>query len=326
MITLKRLTRWDEWAESKTPLFLAAAYTWLITGGNDDALIKITPAFLWVVFTICFLAFGYAINDFADRTADRLAGKPNAIGQWPRRRAVQFLALVGLAGPLVLGPYLALPWVATALLAAYFFAVAYSLPPIRFKERGVLGVIVSSTAQRLFPLMVGMAVFDRFDAVSWVMAAVLSLMGVRWILVHQIGDIEADARGGLNSFARAHGSLVSLRVMQGLVFPVEVICLAVWVMMAARYEVIVLVVWPVYFVWLTLAWRGQNRWPVSWTRFGELPLTRFYLVFWPSALAVGAAAVAPLSLLLLIGQLIIMRVYLAHEWRKLFPRRSIATS
>lgn len=321
MNALKRLIRWEEWVESKTPLFLAATYTWLLTGASDPLPQQIARGCLWLGFTICFLAFGYVINDYADRKVDRLAGKPNAIGQFTERRAIGLVLLIGLAGPLCLWPYLGIPWVIPTLLPAYFFAAAYSLPPVRFKERGVLGVVVSSTAQRLMPLLVGMALFSRFDTVSWIMAVLFSLIGVRWILVHQIGDLTADERGGVHSFARSHGSRASLRLMQLVVFPAELVCLAIWISLTAG-QPMVLIGLPLYLVWLALVWRAQRRLPVSWTRFGELPLTQFYFIFWPLALALGAVLSAPPAVLIVAGHVLLLRPYLLREWRKVSTSHS----
>lgn len=324
MASFKQLTRWDEWVESKTPLFLAAAYTWLLGAAHAAGPELVIRAGLWLLFTLCFLAFGYAVNDYADREADRRAGKPNAIARLGERRAKQFLALIALAGPLSLLPFLSAPWVAPALLAAYFFAAAYSLPPLRFKERGVIGIVVSATAQRLFPLLVGMAVLGRFDGVSWVMATLFSLMGARWILVHQIGDVAADERGGVKSFTRSRGSAATLRLMQWVVFPAELLFLAVWMALAARQWAGVLIALPAYLLWLALARRARGVWPVAWARFGALPLTQFYFIFWPLALAAGALAETPPAVFLLLWQLILTRDYLTAQWRTLFPARLAA--
>jgi 4-hydroxybenzoate polyprenyltransferase len=201
---------------------------------------------------------------------------------------------------------------------AYFFAAAYSWPPIRFKERGTAGLFVSSTAQRFFPLLVGMSVFGRFDLVSWIMGLLFSLMGVRWILVHQIGDIEADRLGGVNSFARTRGAEASLRLVQWVIFPLELICLLAWIGLAAGAARIVLAALPFYVLWLVAATRARGRLPVSWTRFGELPLTHFYMIFWPSALALGAILSAPVVAGLVIVHWLWQRPYLTGEWRKLF--------
>lgn len=322
MTTLKQLTRWDEWAESKTPLFFAAAYTWLLTQRTQVTSADLARAGLWLVFTMCLLAYGYAVNDFSDVKPDRLANKSNAIGRLPQRHAVLFLLFLVLAGLFSLLFYLSQPWVVLSLLMAYFFATAYSLPPIRFKERGLMGLIVSSTAQRFFPLLVGMSVFGRFDLVSWTMAAVFSLMGLRWILVHQLGDIEADRRGGVRSFARARGAPMALRLMQWVIFPLEFICLLAWVAIAARQAAIVLLAWPLYGLWLAVAARNQQRFPISWARFGELPLTHFYLIFWPLALATPLVLDAPTTIGFVVLQLLAQRSYLSAEWRKLFSKRA----
>lgn len=74
------VTRLREWSR-KVPLLLVAFY-------YHALLADLTPTALFQRFAAIFsficlgYAFGYAVNDFADRDVDRRAGKPNVLGRF----------------------------------------------------------------------------------------------------------------------------------------------------------------------------------------------------------------------------------------------------
>src|SRR5690349_2116044 len=71
---LGALTRWDEWYDQKLPMFLAAVcYAAIIRDhGSETTAWQIVA--LLVLFCL-YAAFGHLVNDYADREADRKAGK-----------------------------------------------------------------------------------------------------------------------------------------------------------------------------------------------------------------------------------------------------------
>lgn len=161
----------------------------------------------WVA---CLLLFAASVcrtqalilaNDLADRAEDRAAGKDRWIAGLPLPVgvAVSFLLLATGAGLLIPAPSSAR--VLGVYLAAAVLGLLYSLRPVRFKERGLAGLVAYSvscaTAYVLVPW-------------SWLggsrQGLVLLLCAVfldRWVNLHfhQVIDHAADAGAACRTYA-----------------------------------------------------------------------------------------------------------------------------
>lgn len=295
---LIRLVRWKEWGASKIPPLFAAGGAWLLTNPPAAATHALARFAAWVMFCAFFLAFGYALNNYADRDADRRSVKSNEFADIDQRVGLLLLALLASFGAAVLTPFYVKRWVVILAAGAYLLGAAYSLPPARFKERGFAGVLVSAAAQRSLPLLVGMALFGGFDAGSWVLVLLFTLIGVRWILLHQLIDMPLDARGEVRTYARASGAGRTLWLLKRVVFPLEVICLAAWLFLTAGSYPPLWLMAPAYGAWLLARialWRGVGP-AFNWTAYWLHPLGDFYEIFWPLFIVLLLAARDPLYL------------------------------
>jgi 4-hydroxybenzoate polyprenyltransferase len=289
------LIRWQEWYDSKVPLFFVCFYYLCLIEPppNNQVLTKFA---IVTGFACLYLAFGYYINDFSDRECDSHAGKQKLITHLPGPVVVGSLCILGLAGMAIpftqIRDYPLAMWLAGV---AYFFAVFYSMPPIRFKERGVWGLMVSATAQRSLPVLLVFAIFNHFALDTWLFFSLFCLIGVRWILVHQLIDFKNDLNAGTCTFATELGYRRTEYVLCGLIFPLEVISLAVlWEWLISRipglgilpvgYLIIVIINW--------VLWKGIGR-PYTFTAYGRLPLSDFYYAYWPLALVTALALRQP---------------------------------
>jgi len=168
----------------------------------DAALPHAWAACLLILASVaCWSLSGTLANDLADRAEDLAAGKERWILTLPP--AVGIGVVTGLmslgmlpivlsgAGVGVLGGY----------LGAVALGVAYSAPPLRLKERGLLG-----------PLSCAASVAIACAALPWAWlggpAAVLGLTAPavfldKWVHLHfhQIVDYDADLRQGSATFA-----------------------------------------------------------------------------------------------------------------------------
>jgi len=294
--SIGELIRWQEWYDSKVPLLFVCFYhLCLVESPPTD---QVLPKFAVVTgFASLYLAFGYYINDFSDREGDILAGKKKLIAHLPDQIVIGSLCLLGLAGMAIpftqVHDYPLAVWLAGV---AYFFAIFYSMSPIRFKERGVWGLVVSATAQRSLPVLFVFAIFNHFALDTWLFFLLFCLIGVRWILVHQLIDLKNDLKVGTRTFTTRLGCKRTKHLLCGLIFPLEVTFLAVlWGWLIIRipslwtlplgYLIIVAINW--------VLWKGIDT-PYSFTSYGRLPLSDFYYAYWPLALATVLALQRPI--------------------------------
>ena len=206
------LARAADWWHYKLPPLLGVAYLCLERGGVGAA--AAAPTLLLILATaVGTAAFGHLLNDWTDLEADCRAGRPSALsGSTPATR----FALAGTALALALAPWALLP--RSPLNVALFggelvLFAAYSLPPLRLKERGAAGMFCDALYGHALPVAVVAATFQlaagtggasdrRFFAalVAWKL-----VQGVSSALVSQARDRRADRRAGVRTFALAIG-------------------------------------------------------------------------------------------------------------------------
>jgi 4-hydroxybenzoate polyprenyltransferase len=148
---------------------------------------------------------GILINDLTDREIDRHAGKERWITRLPPLVGLMipvilltsgFLALIKVGGNL---PVLA-SFTATALLGTL-----YSLKPVRFKERGIWGILAYSFSAAILHALVPWALFRP---ALWLLPLLFSvILAEKWvqILFHQIVDFSSDSVEKVKSFAVVAG-------------------------------------------------------------------------------------------------------------------------
>lgn len=232
------MVRAGEWWEYKLAPIFAAFYATALT-------LQVPVSSLWRAAVLLLLAlvpgaaYVSVINDVTDRDEDRAAGKPNRLAGRPRWYAAVLVSIsvgAGLAfcflwrrDALLLSVYLA-AWLAFSL---------YSLPPFRWKTRGILGVLCDASGAHLFPTLVAVVLAFREAgrpvSVAWMLAVAAWTLGngVRGILWHQLTDLEHDRHAGVRTFAQRHPPVVAARVGTFLAFPLEVFGLA-WMLWQMR--------------------------------------------------------------------------------------------
>ena len=326
--------RVKEWYDSKVPFILCYPLTvLLLTPGEHSPLQKLLILMVSLLFSVLFLAYGYVINDFADLECDRAAGKKKVMQRMTK--PVILLSLAGLVLPAAVLPLLYSGFslkMILALAGTYFLGSTYSLPPFRFKERGVWGLVVSSFAQRCMPLVViAQLLPDGHRGWFWFYMVLAFISGLRYIFIHQVIDLENDRAAGVNTFAQSH--LLAARVGIYISFFLELAGLA---------AIAVLLRQPI--AWIGLALGLALEWmqgralaeclhaPV-FTSFANVPLEGLENIVLPLALTASAAMrerllwifFAVLAVYLLLSgarRLRFAGAFLASQWRRLKADRT----
>ena len=212
------LTRAREWDYSKAGICLLPLCWGHATRASEVSWTVWVGGLLWLV---CFFAAAYLVNDLSDRACDLRAGKHRPAHDLGVTRAwavvVAHLLVSGVAvfllgseQPLLTG---------LGLVVSYLLLFTYSLPPLRWKERGVAGLFVAAASQRVAPMVVLAAALPRLDAVTLWMMALALLQGVRWILIHQVQDMGADDQAQVQTWALQRGADLARRVLIHVVVP-----------------------------------------------------------------------------------------------------------
>jgi 4-hydroxybenzoate polyprenyltransferase len=161
---------------------------------------------LFTAFSTLMTGFGYLVNDLADREVDLSQGKGNAFASVGTLTAV--LVVLGALGVgIFLGwPFMAQPWFSVLWLLWVLCAVFYSLPPLRLKERGLPGLVVTIAAQQTLPTAMLFAIFGQlFSPGALVFVLFATVRGISSDVSHQMRDAEADRASGIKTFAVHRG-------------------------------------------------------------------------------------------------------------------------
>lgn len=330
------LVRADDWWAYKIPPLLAVVYA--------TAIRFPVPAHAWVaalaaVGAIVLVAiYGYLLNDIADLESDRRAGRRNGIGAIGQGWAISALA-VPLVGVFLLGWWIGDPVIQALLGLNLLLPTLYSVPPVRLKVRGLLGVLADAGGAHVLPTAIVIrAVTADLDAppvlltmfvaaaIGWALCA-----GLRSIIVHQVRDQLADERAGVTTFGGKLGMVRGRRLVRGVLVPAELICLGLFLGLVVPVAPVAAVV---LLFWLVVELRKLRRhWtlplfdPTGRTREPYLPLASndLYELWLPFGLSLQLALIYPLAWLLVAAQLMLFfdntRTRLAVVGRALFPDR-----
>ncbi|MBX3314801.1 MAG: UbiA family prenyltransferase [Actinobacteria bacterium] len=302
--TAVSITRAEKWWASKISPLLAAAYlSLLIAPRTAEAAIG---RLVLLVLSACFLATAaYVVNDWYDRESDRALGKESTTARLGG--PVVFALLVGLwAAGIVPWFFAGLPGPAWGALAAItLMPLVYSAPPIRWKERGALGLVADATLAHLAPTVFALACFGALDgadagpaglvasagAVVWSLTA-----GLRMIIGHELVDADNDRASGLTTWVIDVGEPRATAVARAIVV-VEVGALAavagsLWWLSRAAFIAVVVVVVALAIARITKAWT-QPLTAAPGGDDGRAMLFPFYRFWPPILLLVGLVADDP---------------------------------
>lgn len=192
-----------EWLDSKVTFMMGIMLLFCFCTNEefDEAIVKTAAYFLYVSV---FLAISYVVNDFSDIEIDKKAGKKKVIANMPK-----WLVWFSLIAMATIGNFLIIICSENKMLCialvilTYFLGLAYSSIGIRFKERGIWGLVECSFAQRCMPLFLIPNLFN-FDSLLMILLSgwiILSFIdGLRYIIIHQVNDLENDVAAGVNTY------------------------------------------------------------------------------------------------------------------------------
>lgn len=251
LASLGDMTRWTEWSQSKTPALAGGIFVALSSSGP----MPLGQFVAWFLASTGILAFGYAINELSDREIDKLAGKPNAFADLTSVQAA--LSIVGISAISLLPLLLLFRETASTVLivAGVVLAAAYSLPPVRLKERGWFGIVAAGIAQRAIPLAAGLALLTVPHLVSFALIALFSIVGIRWMLLHQLVDSECDRKSGLSTIVSSKGEDAVISWFVRILIPAEISLILILLLYPSDNLLLArLALVPIYGFWLLAKW------------------------------------------------------------------------
>ena len=223
-----RLIRAYEWWNYKIPIPLGMA---LALAGMQD----LSPCHLFlpivtiVASGIVLAVYASVFNDFMDVDQDKLAGKVTplmSLSGW-QRKLVILLSISSIC--LVAFKLSALRIPFTIFILIWILYTAYSLPPVRLKEKGALGALTVAIGEHLLANLLAVFVVVEVTgcsiSVPWLcLMCVWSVTyGLRGIIWHQLCDLDNDLKASVSTLGVQIGRESLQRLAEWFIFPIEVI-------------------------------------------------------------------------------------------------------
>jgi len=173
---------------------------------------------LWSILTIIgFASFGYLVNDYFDQEKDALVGKKNYLLGKPTSLKIAYclIALLLLSAPWFFLPHDRITYLLIFLqLVSYFI---YSIPPLRFKERGIPGLVVDTLYAHAIPTLLAAYTYTLIAGQKpqiiffGLLFCWQSCVGIRNVLLHQQNDLASDKKSNTNTFLRANKNMATAK-------------------------------------------------------------------------------------------------------------------
>ena len=199
------------WVNTAFPFGLA----YLLVVGGLDWLFWVGVVFFLIPYNIAM----YGINDVFDYESDirnpRKGGVEGAV--LPTSMHAPLLWASALTTlPFLVVMYASGTWQSAFWLTLSMTAVvAYSAPPMRFKERPVLDS-ATSAAHFVTPAIVGATIrVGELPVYFWVAVGAFFLWGMASHALGAVQDVKADREGDLSSIATAFGARSTTRLAAG---------------------------------------------------------------------------------------------------------------
>lgn len=287
--------RVKEWFDSKIPMMLSVfLYFYFLKPGQYGSGQFFKNFFAYFIYLAAFLAFSYLINDFFDMDVDRMAGKKKVILHVPKQVVV--LSMIGL---ILLGniPLLKVVewnlWCVILSAVIYFLGAAYSVKGLRFKEKGAVGLIECSVAQKCMPVLL-IPFFVEIHLTLFVIWMVLLFVdGMRYIVIHQVIDLENDIKTGVTTYISSGKTWYKKCMFFEIILEL--------VLIGLLFGKILLSCWP---LWIFVALYLMNEWIIGtvicvylkkkWLfTYEAVPMEDLFNVYMPLLLLVGIAVFVP---------------------------------
>lgn len=285
MMISRKVLKIHKWWSSHFVVMMGAIYFVLAVGPTappvGSFLLNLS---VFTLASIGIASFGQLLNDATDVRQDVRSGAHNLVATWGMaRRAAVFLAV------LVVGivPWFWLP--TTPLIAAlvaveFALFIAYSVPPMRLKGRGLAGTVADALYGYVVPTTVAALLCAELAGgeppalflsalVAWAL-----LFGLGGIIDHQLLDESRDRHDGIRTLVVAWGWAPSFRFALRLA-AVAAFAAMVWLIVVESLSYpLIGAGFLAYVAWTYVTWRHRSLWHTAW--IGSLPgVDRYHLAY-----------------------------------------------
>lgn len=224
------LIRWTDWKDVRIPFVFICVlffqYTDGVLGAGWGAYSRFFLIFLSSLF---YLAFLFLVNDIVDYDQDvRSKHKDGTRSRLFMIGTSVVLLTAGICTAIAGWNEISARNVGI-LLGSYALAFFYSAPPLRFKERGIWGILIGSIVLRPISVLIAVTGFllPRHYVTLGIFLLWIEVFSIRSMLFHQIDDYESDMMAGVKTLVTHKGVRYAKQLISSVYFPAELITLMI---------------------------------------------------------------------------------------------------
>jgi 4-hydroxybenzoate polyprenyltransferase len=325
------LVRPRAWWFNKVPLSILLV---LLLIDGERLTYPTVMAMAAVVAIVCCVAnYGYALNELFDLDEDRRGGRANVAATVSRARMWGIIVL-SAGSAMVLAALLAGTAGSALTAGELLLPLAYSIPPLRVKERGWLGVLSDAAAAHLYPAMLALVVVQHWSIRTYAPLFVLTVAtwalatGLRGILSHQLQSEEHDRATSAATVVHQYSHETIERLVVFGMLPIEVLAFCATIMQS-QATALFKTAWLAFMLYEFLKFK-LNPFPVVvFRREGQpyLPFVDegFYKAWGPLALTLDASLADPRYLIFAPIYALFLRPRLVMEWAQIRATAAVAS-
>jgi len=194
---------------------------------------NLSSIFALILSLALYLSYTFLINDICDMPYDRIAGKKQTVFALPKPILIVVLLMIILLSFSITILLLKQPLFLIVFTIAYFLATFYSARPIRFKDRGALGVLCDSLVEKVIPVLSIFTFFNYFNIETLFFLIFFFILQFKIILHHQVIDFEGDLKSKVSTFAVKYGRERTSQIILNYLRPVVSVLFALFFLMFA---------------------------------------------------------------------------------------------
>lgn len=239
-------------AQYKFSIIFCSLYAVIFYGNQQNSKI-LWYIFISIILSIGVAGIGYSLNDWYDYKDDLKNNKQNIFLYFNK---FQSFIIVLLFIFFSIFPWFILPFNHFSLyllFLEFFLFIVYALPPIRLKEREIIGVITDALYAQVIPCL--LAIYTYFMIVSGVtlnktilipFTTWLLFSGCRNILNHQIEDYANDLNTKTKTFVVTNGIPITQNSIMYFFAPIEFILFFTVLLLLPPFNIILCTIYLLF--------------------------------------------------------------------------------
>lgn len=188
----------------------------LVSGTRMNPRWLVSASLYLLAAVLCKGLSAILVNDLTDREIDRRTGKERWITSIPSPGGMMIPVFLLAFGFFALSQAGGNMPVFASFTLAVFLGIFYSLKPVRFKDRGIWGILAYSLSATILNVIVPWTLFRPAFLLLPLLFTVVFGDKLIQILFHQIADFDSDSEEEVKSFAVASGRDKAERVLRSV--------------------------------------------------------------------------------------------------------------